>query len=53
MWSEVTDTLLDRFRTDPDVRKQLSDLERRVAAGELPAATAANQLLDTFLAEEG
>ena len=49
MWSEVTDTLLDRLRADPRVRDQLPDLERRVADGALPAATAAHQLLQTFL----
>jgi LAO/AO transport system kinase len=49
MWSEVTDTLLDRLRRDPGVRAQLTALERKVAAGELPAATAAQQLLHTFL----
>ena len=49
MWSEVTDTLLDRLRRDMGVRAQLADLERRVADGELPAAAAAQQLLQTFL----
>jgi LAO/AO transport system kinase len=49
MWSEVTDTLLDRLRADPGVRSQVADLERRVADGAVPAATAAQQLLDAFL----
>jgi LAO/AO transport system kinase len=49
MWSEVTDTLLERLRRDPEVRAQLGELERRVAGGELPAAAAAQQLLHTFL----
>jgi LAO/AO transport system kinase len=49
MWSEVTETLVDRLKADPQVRSQLHDLEQRVAAGELPAATAAQQLLSAFL----
>ena len=49
MWSEVTDTLLDRLRHDPGVRDGLADLERQVAEGSLPPATAARQLLATFL----
>ncbi len=52
MWSEVTDTILDRLRTDPGVRDQLPQLEQRVADGTVPAATAAHQLLQTFL-EDG
>jgi LAO/AO transport system kinase len=53
MWSEVTETLVDRLKADPQVRAQLRDLEQRVAAGELPAATAAQQLLRAFLDGEG
>ena len=49
MWSEVTDTLLDRLRADPGVRDELARLEQRVADGSMPAATAAHQLLTTFL----
>jgi LAO/AO transport system kinase len=49
MWSEVTDTLLERLRTDHTVRAKLGDLERRVAEGELPAATAAQEVLSSFL----
>jgi LAO/AO transport system kinase len=49
MWSEITDTLIERLRSDPGVREGLADLESRVAAGTLPAATAAQQVLDGFL----
>ena len=49
MWSEVTDTLLDRLRRDPDVRGELAALEQQVADGSLPATTAAHRLLGTFL----
>jgi len=51
MWSEVTDTLLDRLRADPQVRGELVDLEGRVAAGTLPPTTAAQRVLHTFLDE--
>jgi LAO/AO transport system kinase len=49
MWSEVTETLLDRLRADPQVRGELVDLEGRVAAGTLPPATAAHRVLHEFL----
>jgi LAO/AO transport system kinase len=49
MWSEVTDTLLDRLRDDPSVRRELADVEHGVAEGSLPATTAAHQLLRAFL----
>ena len=49
MWSEVTDTLLDRLREDPAVRELVPELERSVAAGELAATVAAQQLLRAFL----
>jgi LAO/AO transport system kinase len=49
MWSEVTDTLLDRLKADPEVRAHLADLEAQVAAGSRPAASAAQELLDRFL----
>jgi LAO/AO transport system kinase len=49
MWSEVTDTLLDRLRTNPGVRKLVPELERSVAAGELAPTVAAQRLLRAFL----
>ena len=49
IWSEVTDTLLDRLRADPAVRGQVPDLEAAVASGALGASTAAQQLLEAFL----
>jgi LAO/AO transport system kinase len=49
MWSEVTDTLLDRLRSDPAVRELVPELERAVAAGELAATVAAQRLLGAFL----
>jgi LAO/AO transport system kinase len=49
MWSEVTDTLLDRLRADPGVRGQVAELEQQVADGQVPPATAARRLLTGFL----
>jgi LAO/AO transport system kinase len=48
MWSEVSDTLTERFRTDPAVRARLDDLEREVVAGNVSPSAAAKQLLDAF-----
>lgn len=45
-WSELTQELLSRFRQRPDVRAQLSSVERQVAEGVLPPAAAAAALLD-------
>ncbi len=49
MWSEVTDTLLDRLRAHPDVRHLVPELEAAAASGEVAAATAAHRLLEAFL----
>ena len=49
MWSEVTDTLLQRLRTHPDVRRLALDLEQAVAAGDVAPAAAAQQMLSVFL----
>ena len=49
MWSEVTDTLLDRLRSHPDVRRLARALEEAVAAGTVAPAAAAQQMLDAFL----
>jgi len=50
MWSEVTDELLSRLRSHPQVRAQVAELEGAVASGTLTAAAAADQLLSAFLA---
>jgi LAO/AO transport system kinase len=44
-WQMVRDTVLDRVLSNPDVRKLRSDVERRVKAGELTPALAAQQIL--------
>ncbi len=48
MWSEVTDTLLDRLRLDPAVRSQVAPLEHAVAAGLMSPTAAAQRLLEAF-----
>ena len=49
MWSEVTDTLVERLRDHPAVRDQVPALEAAVAAGETAPTRAAHLLLDAFL----
>jgi LAO/AO transport system kinase len=46
MWSEITDTLVERFLDDPDVRQRIEALEADVAAGRTSPSAAARQLLD-------
>jgi LAO/AO transport system kinase len=51
MWSEVTETLLERFGRDPAVQARVKGLEAAVANGETSPATAAHELLVAFGAE--
>ena len=44
-WQMVRDTVLDRVLSNPDVRRIRADVERRVKAGELTPALAAQQIL--------
>ncbi|MGD1253689.1 methylmalonyl Co-A mutase-associated GTPase MeaB [Mycobacterium seoulense] len=44
-WQMVRDTVLDRVLSNPRVRKMRADVERRVKAGELTPALAAEQIL--------
>ncbi|TVS77586.1 methylmalonyl Co-A mutase-associated GTPase MeaB, partial [Mycobacterium helveticum] len=44
-WQMVRDTVLDRVLSNPAVRKIRADVERRVKAGELTPALAAQQIL--------
>jgi LAO/AO transport system kinase len=48
MWERIDAGLKQRFREHPQVRARLDDTTRRVLAGELPASTAARQLLELF-----
>ena len=51
MWSEVTDTLLDRLRAHAHVRGLVPELEAAVARGDTSATVAAHRLLEAFLGE--
>jgi LAO/AO transport system kinase len=48
MWERIDAGLKQRFREHPRIRARLDDTTRRVLAGELPASTAARQLLELF-----
>jgi LAO/AO transport system kinase len=48
MWAEVTDTLVDRLRADPEVRTLVRAMEDDVAAGRCSPAAAAQRLLAAF-----
>jgi len=52
MWSEVTDSLLDRLRAHPEVKDLVPELEAAVASGATGAAAAAHQLLHAFLGDD-
>jgi LAO/AO transport system kinase len=46
MWTEITQGLLDRFRSDPQVAPLLQTMEHELAAGRVTSARAAEVLLD-------
>jgi LAO/AO transport system kinase len=48
MWDTIHAQLRHRFATHPDVNLALSETSREVAAGRLPASTAARRLLALF-----
>ena len=48
LWSEISDTLLDRFRSDPGVAELLHEAETAVATGHQTPTHAAHRLLDRF-----
>ena len=48
LWSEIDDTLLDRFRADPQVAPALPAAEADVASGRVSPTQAARRLLDRF-----
>ena len=45
MWSEVSDTLLERFQATENVRSAVDALEAEVAAGSVSPSAAARRLL--------
>ena len=48
MWSMISDRLLDQFKDSPAVQARLRAVSSAVKNGELPAAVAAESLLETF-----
>jgi len=50
MWSEVTDTMLEEVRADPEVNARIASLEADVTAGRVSAAAAARRVLMAFRA---
>jgi len=52
MWSEVKERLLAALQEAPEVRKQLPALEAAASDGSLPAAAAADRLLDIYLGRQ-
>ena len=48
LWSEIGDTLLERFRNDPDIARILPGAEKDVADGRRTPTEAARSLLDVF-----
>jgi LAO/AO transport system kinase len=49
MWSEIADTLIVRLHDSKHMKDTIVDMENRVRNGRLPAPTAANKLVQTFL----
>ena len=52
MWSEVKERLLAALQDDPEVREQLPALEAAASDGSLPAAAAADRLLEIYLGRQ-
>ena len=48
MWSEVQDSLIADLQEDPDVQEHIPALEDAASSGKIPAATAAERLLDIY-----
>jgi LAO/AO transport system kinase len=51
LWSEVGDSLVERFRTAPAVTRRLAEVEKQVMAGTRTPGAAARTLLAAFLGE--
>lgn len=52
LWSEITETVLDRIRRDSRLAAALPALEQQVVAGSLPPGVAAARLLKQYFKEE-
>jgi LAO/AO transport system kinase len=51
LWSEIDDSLLERFRAVPAVARRLAAVERDVIAGRQTPSAACRALLAAFFAE--
>jgi LAO/AO transport system kinase len=49
MWSDVSDNLVEALNSDPQVRRQLAELEAATSEGRIPPTIAARNLLEIFL----
>ena len=52
MWSEISDSLLERLRADRGASKVARTLEAEVRAGRVPPTAAADRVLRAFLHED-
>jgi LAO/AO transport system kinase len=48
LWSEISESLIDRLRADAQVAAVITEVEAAVVAGTLPASVAATRVLDQF-----
>jgi len=51
LWSEIDDSLMERFRAGPAVARHLAEIEQEVMAGRQAATAAARALLAEFFGE--
>jgi LAO/AO transport system kinase len=49
LWHELSDSLMDALKADPQVAAKLSAFEAKVGAGKMAPGTAARALLSEFL----
>ncbi len=53
LWSEIDDSLMERFRAGPAVARHLAEIEQAVTAGRQTPTAAARTLLKVFLEDAG
>jgi LAO/AO transport system kinase len=49
MWNEISNGLVERLKTNPDVAARVAELEAAVTANKLSPTTAADELMDVFI----
>jgi len=49
LWEEISENLLARLRSHPEVKRRIAKLEAAVSGGALPPPIAADELLEAFL----